>query len=306
MSEAEGSCYQRLTAASEEVIRGNYRAATEIFDLTRENNCGEAAAELAEMFGLMTVKVQAREHALEKTLAELKKKNADLKRAVQLRAEFSKLFSGTVLLLCVYAVAVSFLRNVMGLEMTALAWPTHLVNLGLFVMLAGLMVWFLRRHHYPMQTFGLTWKNWRRAVAESLLICIPALGALAVFKLCLVHYHTPYMGKPVIEWTTWGPWQMFIVYAFVASAQELSTRGFMQTCIERVLPGKGRTRLAIVLGAAEFGVVHLHYSFALGMLAFCGAILFGSLYARHRTIVGITIAHYILGQCIFGPLQLVR
>jgi len=61
-----------------------------------------------------------------------------------------------------------------------------------------------------------------------------------------------------------------------------------------------------VLGAAEFGVVHLHYSFALGILSFIGAVLFGSLYARHRTILGITVAHYILGQFIFGPLQLIR
>jgi membrane protease YdiL (CAAX protease family) len=73
-----------------------------------------------------------------------------------------------------------------------------------------------------------------------------------------------------------------------------------------LLQGKGRTTLAILLGSAEFGVVHLHYSFELCVLAFFGAILFGSLYARHRTIVGITVAHYILGQCIFGPLQLVR
>jgi Type II CAAX prenyl endopeptidase Rce1-like len=306
MSEVEARCIERLAAASEEVIRGNYRAAAEIFELTRANSCGNAASELAEIFGLMTVKVQAREHALEKTLAELRKKNADLKRAVQIRAEFAKLFSGTVLLLCIYAIAVSFLRNVMGVQMTALAWPTHLVNLGLFIMLGGLMVWFLRRHHYPVESFGVTWKNWRRAVAESLLACIPGLAALVVFKALLVQFSPLYQGKPVIEWSNWGPWQMFVVYGVVALAQEISTRGFMQTCIERVLPGKGRTRLAIVLAAAEFGVVHLHYSFALGMLAFFGAVLFGTLYARHRTIVGITIAHYILGQCIFGPLQLVH
>jgi hypothetical protein len=305
-TEAEGSCFARLTSAGEEVIRGNYQAAAQIFDMTREGRCLDGVGELAEILGLMTVKVQARERALEKALAEVKKKNADLKRAVQLRAEFSKLFSGTIILLCFYAAAVSFLRNVAGVPMTALAWPTHLVNLGLFVMLGGMMVWFLRRHHYPMQTFGLTWKNWRRALAESLAICVPTLAALVAFKASLVRYDPAYMGRPVIEWTNWGPWQMFVVYAFVASAQELSTRGFMQTCIERVLPGKRRVRLAILLAAAEFGVVHLHYSFALGMLAFFGAVLFGTLYARHRTIVGITVAHYILGQLIFGPLQLVR
>jgi hypothetical protein len=180
------------------------------------------------------------------------------------------------------------------------------VNLGLFVMLGSMMAWFLKRHHYPMEAFGVTFRNWRRALLESLLTCLPLLGALIAFKAYLVAYDPTYAGKPVIDWTDWGPWQMFVVYVFVALAQELSTRGFLQTCIERLLPGKHRTMLAILLGAAQFGVVHLHYSFALGVMAFFGAVVFGTLYARHRTIVGIAVAHYLVGQCIFGPLQLIR
>lgn len=306
MSEREASHFTRLATAGQEVIRGNYRAAAQIFDLTREGSCPEEVGELAEVFGFMTVKVEAREHALEKALAELRKKNADLVEAAQLRAEFGKLFTGTIILLCCYTMMVSFLRDGLHVDMSPLAWATHLVNLGLFLMLGGSMAWFLRRHHYPMSSFGLTWKNWKRSLVESLLVCIPALGFLIVFKALLVRYDPRFQGKPVVEWGNWGPWQMFVIYVLVSSAQELSTRGFLQTCIERVLQGKGRTVLAILLGSAEFGVVHLHYSFELGVLAFFGAVLFGSLYARHRTIFGITVAHYILGQCIFGPLQLVR
>jgi hypothetical protein len=308
MSEPDRSLspFTRLAAAGHEVIRGNYRAAAQIFDLTREGSCPEDVGELAEVFGFMTVKVEAREHALEKALAEVRKNNIDLVEAAQLRAEFSKLFTATIILLCCYTMLVSFLRDMLHVNMSPLAWATHIVNLGLFVMLGGSMAWFLRRHRYPMSRFGLTWKNWKRSLVESLLACIPALGLLVLVKAVLVRYDPPYQGKPLIQWGDWGPWQMFVIYIFVSSAQELSTRGFLQTCIERVLQGKGRTVLAILLGSAEFGVVHLHYSFELGVLAFFGALLFGGLYARHRTILGITVAHYILGQCIFGPLQLVR
>ncbi len=306
MSEPETSHFSKLAAAGQEVIRGNYRAAAQIFDLTREGRCPEDVGELAEVFGFMTVKVEAREHALEKAMAELRRKNAELQEAVQLRAEFSKLFTGTIILLCCYTMMVAFLRDGLRVDMSPLAWATHLVNLGLFLMLGGSMAWFLHRHHYPMQSFGLTWKNGRRSLVESLLVCIPAFAALLLFKALLVRYDPAYRGRPIVEWNNWGPWQMFLIYILVSTAQELSTRGFLQTCIERVLQGKGRTALAILLASAEFGVVHLHYSFELGVLAFFGAVLFGSLYARHRTILGITVAHYILGQCIFGPLQLVR
>ena len=298
--------FEQLTSACNQVIRGNYFAAANIFDLTREGQCAPEVGHLAEVFGLMTVKVEAREHALEKALAEVEKKNAHLEEAAELRAEFSKIFCGSILLLCFYMLTVAFLQSVAGLSMTALAWPTHLVNLGLFVMLGSMMAWFLHKHHYPMNSFGLTWTNWQRSLAESLAVCPIAIGALALFKSYLVHHNPAYLGRPVMEWNNWGPWQMFVVYAFVASAQELSTRGFLQTCIERLLPGDSSTSIAILLSASEFGVVHLHYSFTLGVMAFIGAMLFGTLYARHRTILGITIAHYILGQFIFGPLQLVR
>ena len=306
MSEPEASHFSKLAAAGQEIIRGNYRAAAQIFDLTKEGRCPEDVGELAEVFGFMAVKVEAREHALEKALREVRKKNVELQEAAELRAEFGKLFIGTTILLCCYTMMVAFLRDGLHVNMSPLAPATHILNLGLFVMLGGSMAWFLKKHHYPTNTFGFTWNNWKRSLGESLLICVPALGALLLFKAFLLRVDPRYQGQPLIEWSKWGPWQMFLIYILVCFAQELSTRGFLQTCIERLLQGKDRTKIAILLGSAEFGVVHLHYSFELCILAFFGALLFGSLYARHRTIVGITVAHYILGQCIFGPLQLVR
>lgn len=305
MSPEEASHFSKLAAAGQEVIRGNYRAASQIFNLTREGQCPEDIGELAEVFGFMTVKVEAREHALERTLAELRQRNDELREAAELRSEFSKLFMGTIILLCCYSMMVTYLRDILHV-MNPRAAATQLVNLGLFVMLGGSMAWFLNRHHYPMAAFGLTWKNWKRSLAESLLVSIPALAALIAFKACLVRFDATYQGQPILNLQHWGAWQLWAIYPLVATAQELSTRGFLQTVIERVLQGRGRTLLAILLGAAEFAVVHLHYSFELGVLAFFGGVLFGCLYARHRNILGITLAHYILGQCIFGPLDLVR
>jgi membrane protease YdiL (CAAX protease family) len=307
MPESDSSYLERLAEAGQEVIRGNYRAATHIFDLTREGTCPKDVGDLAEVFGFMAVKVDAREQALEKALAEVRRKNADLEKAAQLRAEFSKLFIGSIITLCCYTMLVTYLRDVRHVDMKPLSWATHLVNLGLFGTLGGSMAWFLHRHRYPMNTFGLTWKNWRKSLTESLLVSIPVLGLLVMFKAFLVHFDPSYRGQPLIQPTLGSfPWHTFVIYVLVCFSQELSTRGFLQTCIERVLEGKGRTTLAILLGAVEFGVLHLHYSFQLSVLAFLGAGLFGMLYARHRTIVGIIVLHYILGVCVFGPLQLVR
>jgi membrane protease YdiL (CAAX protease family) len=305
--EGETSHLKRLAQAGQEVVRGNYLAATYIFDMTRGGCCPKEVEDLAEALGSVTVKVRAREQALERALSELRRKTADLEKAAQLRAEFSKLFIGAIITLCCYMMFVTFLREVRHVDLTPLAGATHLVNLGLFGMLGASMAWFCHQHRYPMNTFGLTWRSWRRSLLESLLVCIPVLGLLVVFKALLAHFDSAYRGQPLIQPTLGSfPWHTFVLYVLVCFFQELTTRGFLQTCIERVLEGRQRTNLAIVLGAVNFGVLHLHYSFQLSVLAFLGALLFGCLYARHRTIVGITVSHYILGVCVFGPLQLVR
>ena len=307
LPKSDASYLRKLAEAGQEVIRGNYRAATHIFDVARKGNCPKEVEDLAEVLEVVTVKVHAREQALEKALRELRRKTADLEKAAQLRAEFSKLFIGAIFTLCCYTMLVTFLRDVRHVDMTPLSWATHLVNLGIFGMLGGCMGWFLHHHRYPMSTFGLTWKNWRKSLAESLLVCIPVLGLLIMIKALLVHVDPAYRGQPLIVPTLGSfPWQTFVLYVLVCFCQELSTRGFLQTCMERVLGGKRRSSVAILLGAVNFGVFHLHYSFQLSILAFLGALLFGGLYIRHRTIVGIVVAHYILGVCVFGPLQLVR
>ena len=130
--------------------------------------------------------------------------------------------------------------------------------------------------------------------------------ALVLLKALLVRYDPQWSGRPVIEWTIWEPWQMVLIYIPISFAQEAMGRGFTQTCIERLLTGNRRKRLAIVLASAEFGAMHLHYSFGMGMIAFAGSIFLGVLYARHRTLVGVILCHYVLGQLIFGPLQLMR
>jgi membrane protease YdiL (CAAX protease family) len=295
--DSERSHLPKIGEAGRARIRRNSLAAIRIVDLTGD----------AEALALRTVKADAREQALEKALSEVLQKQADLEKAAQLRAEFSKLFIGTMLTLCGYTTLVTFLREVRHVDMTPLSWATHLVNLILFGLLGGSMAWSLHRHRYPMKTFGLTWKNWRRSLIESLLVCIPVLGVLVILKALLVHFDPSYRGQPLIQPTLGSfPWQSFVVYVLVSFSQELTTKGFLQTGLERVLDGNSRTSLAILLSAVEFGVFHLHYSFQLSALAFLAAILFGRLYARHRTIVGITVAHYILGVCVFGPLQLVR
>lgn len=78
------------------------------------------------------------------------------------------------------------------------------------------------------------------------------------------------------------------------SLQEFVARGVIQTSLERFPPRSGRA-VHLALASAFFGVYHLHVSLGFAFLTFAIGLLFGALHARHRTLVGVTLAHASLG-----------
>jgi len=63
-----------LAATAKEISRGDYRAAGEIFELTKSGKYPPEITELAEAFGMMLVMVEAREERLERLIEDLRRK----------------------------------------------------------------------------------------------------------------------------------------------------------------------------------------------------------------------------------------
>ncbi len=77
----ENDIYKYLTTLAEKVASGIYDAPDQLFKLTVQGDYPEGVTRLAEAFGMMLVKVEAREFLLEKTIKELKKVKDDLEIA---------------------------------------------------------------------------------------------------------------------------------------------------------------------------------------------------------------------------------
>jgi len=75
MAELNPSVIKLLTDQANEIVAGSYSNADKLFSLTDPTRNDPDVANLAEAFGMMTVKVEAREFALHQTIEELKKKN---------------------------------------------------------------------------------------------------------------------------------------------------------------------------------------------------------------------------------------
>jgi len=97
---------RHLTDICHEISRGRYTKAKQLFELTKTGDYPRPVAELAEVFGMMMVKLEAREFHLEQTIGSLKKTETDLKAAKDnlvkenrsLKQTFRRSFSTSTLL----------------------------------------------------------------------------------------------------------------------------------------------------------------------------------------------------------------
>ena len=74
---------RRLIELSNDIARGSYDEADKIFEYTKSGQYPELISELAESFGLMTVKIEAREFQLEQMIEQLRDKNIELEKTLQ-------------------------------------------------------------------------------------------------------------------------------------------------------------------------------------------------------------------------------
>ncbi len=291
---------RKLSASARQVAEGRYAEAAGLFQVAASASETPEVRELAETLGLVSVKVEAREYKLEQTLAELRRKNAELERNAALRAESGFLFCGIVFFIGAYAITLSALLFAGWIDDDA-QWG---MTLGLILALLAFVGLFARRHRHPWASWGLTWWGGGRALRESLLFSLPvALGGVAL-KWALIRVPaSPLFGHPLFEALTPPP--ALLLYAAGAVAQEVVNRGFLQTAIERMLTGKYRAEMAIVTAALLFAVAHMHYAIPTVLATLLGGLFFGWLFHRQRTLVGVCVVHFLLGLLFIDLLRLI-
>lgn len=74
---------RHLIVLTKEIARGSYDEASKIFEFTKSGLYPDTIVELAESFGMMTVKIEAREYQLEEIIEELRQKNIELENTLK-------------------------------------------------------------------------------------------------------------------------------------------------------------------------------------------------------------------------------
>ncbi|WP_290922240.1 sigma-54 dependent transcriptional regulator [Halodesulfovibrio sp.] len=84
---SQDAIYHRLATVSDSIAMGEYDKARDLFDMTRAGELPPTVSELAEAFGMMLVKIEAREFRMEQMIDELQEAKEKLEQARQLLAQ---------------------------------------------------------------------------------------------------------------------------------------------------------------------------------------------------------------------------
>ncbi len=182
-----------------------------------------------------------------------------------------------------------------------------IISVPILILFAAVMLRLIQKTDFPWSAYGFTWTNWKKSLVESLLFTIPILFLTGLFKWAVIHldpassHLTLFNLSAALNPGAAGPpnYPLFVLligaYFIFVPVQEIIYRGAMQSTLEQFLLGKNRTLRAILISNLPFSMIHLHLSFSLTIATYFFGAFWGWLYARHKTLLGCTISHLIIG-----------
>jgi len=222
-------------------------------------------------------------------------------RLLQLQVAAARFIAFIIFTLSIYAFALSVLTRY-----AARTASSTLVTVSLMFVMTAAVVNFVRRLGFPRGFYGLTVAGWRRAVAESLVATVAVCALIVVLKWVILRagassghalfepfaaMNTAASGQRSAAWWL----AMALLYTLHAPFQEFVVRGCLQGALQEFLRGTYRQSVAVVGSNLIFSAFHLYLSLGFAIVTFLPGLLWGWLYRRHGTLVGVALSHVLIG-----------
>ncbi len=175
------------------------------------------------------------------------------------------------------------------------------------IMMVVPVLYFVIKSGEPWHRFGVTWRDWKRSLFESLLIgfsfMLVIFGLLVLAgKLGFMSQTSASFGDVLYRMFFSNPISSFI-YFLHSYVQEFLVRGVFQNSLQRALSDK-KGWVAVIIASIIFGVSHIPYGAALVGVTLVSGFFFGLLFLRHQNLLGVSILHFLLGAFAFSLSQL--
>lgn len=164
----------------------------------------------------------------------------------------------------------------------------------------------IERSPFQRRDYGLTWDNAARHAAEAIILTVPLLLIATAIKLAAIEWVLPEPAPPLFEQgrSYFGPGSgafgfaaTILLYTVFVGVQEFVARCGFQATLELSNPA-APPRIhwtAILVSNLLFASAHSWASIWFVILAFVPGIYWGWMFARQRSLVGVTVSHALAG-----------
>jgi CRP/FNR family transcriptional regulator, cyclic AMP receptor protein len=243
---------------------------------------------------------------LSKDLAErLRKSSETTVEALRKKLELAKIRIATGYFLCYVLMAIGSFFYILKTIAVFDFSPdiSTAVSAPLILILSFFLYMTIKKSGYPLSAYGVTWRNWKRSLAEAACLTAPLMLLFLLLKWLLIATIPVLKGTPLFilpslmqkNWNLFDWLVLTVGYSLLVPLQELMARGCLQGSLAKFLVGKHKLLFAIVLSNLIFSTLHLQISLQLAIFSFFTGCLWGFLYARHQTLVGVTLSHTVIG-----------
>ncbi|MCB9077204.1 MAG: cyclic nucleotide-binding domain-containing protein [Anaerolineaceae bacterium] len=172
--------------------------------------------------------------------------------------------------------------------------PTSLSFLFIFgSALTVPVVYYTWRHRHPAREFGLVLGNWPHDLLEVGVILLILSGLLAVFMAVDAWFFNDTLLGLDFDIRRFH-FLAGLIYLVSSFGQELLARGIIQGSMQRLLMDE-RGVQTITWSSAIFGIMHINYGFIVVTITFLASLLFGYVYWRQKSLLGVSVLHGMVG-----------
>lgn len=211
-------------------------------------------------------------------------------------------FSYVIGLLCVYNLVIHII-----ISLSSNSSQTSVISAIIIVLFAAGLVLMVRQSKLPLRIIGITTKNWKPALKESMAWTALIITVSIVAKWILIQTVPRYSHLPLFDFDITHQYLAFnfALYGLHSPIQEFIARGVLQGSLQHFFTGKNAALRAIIVSNALFSATHVHLmNGLLAILVFIPGLFWGWLYSRHENLIGVSISHIIIGWTLLFFLDL--
>lgn len=176
---------------------------------------------------------------------------------------------------------------------------------SMLVLFALSVIYLIKKSGYPLSFYGITWNRWFHHSVEAMLYSILLMGFVLGLKWLVVNTVPRLEGLPVfasVESLKSG-YPMAIVYFLLAPVQEFIARGSIQSTFRNFFQGPYSAFHAILVSNLLFQMVHTVKSFWLALASLFLGFVYGYLFEKQKSLVGVSLSHAVVGTWGFFILE---